>query len=152
MGFGATFPLRAAAATLSGRGSRSRIGAALATWAEASSRPLVIFLDEIDALRDEALVSVLRQLRDGYPHHPSHFPHSLALIGMRDSPFNVTVRSLTTQDTGQPFEPEALELAFELTQGQPWLVNSLAKVAVEECAIHCRAAAAGAAPGRRAGG
>lgn len=64
------------------------------------------------------------------------------------SPFNIKVRSLTlrnftayevaqlyaqhTQDTGQRFEPEALALAFELTQGQPWLVNALAKVAVEE--------------------
>jgi hypothetical protein len=37
-----------------------------------------------------------------------------------------------TADTGQRFEPEALALAFELTQGQPWLVNALAKVAVEE--------------------
>jgi hypothetical protein len=141
-----------------------RIGAALATWARASPRPVVIFLDEIDALRDEALRSVLRQLRTGYPQHPTHFPHALALIGMRDiqdykvdseegrlgtpSPFNVSVRSLTlrdftaqevaelyqqhTQDTGQRFEPEALSLAFELTQGQPWLVNALAKVAVEE--------------------
>jgi hypothetical protein len=28
-----------------------------------------------------------------------------------------------TTDTGQIFEPEAIELAFDLTQGQPWLVN-----------------------------
>ncbi len=64
------------------------------------------------------------------------------------SPFNIKVRSLTlrnftaeevaelytqhTADTGQHFEPGALTLAFELTQGQPWLVNALAKVAVEE--------------------
>jgi hypothetical protein len=142
-----------------------RIGTALATWAESSPRPVVVFLDEIDALRDEALQSVLRQLRAGYPQHPTHFPHALALIGLRDiqdykvasneegrlgtpSPFNIMVRSLTlrnftreevaelyqqhTQDTGQRFELEALALAFELTQGQPWLVNALAKVAVEE--------------------
>lgn len=31
----------------------SRIGAALRSWAEAAPRPLVVFLDEIDALRDE---------------------------------------------------------------------------------------------------
>jgi hypothetical protein len=31
-----------------------------------------------------------------------------------------------TTETGQLFEPAALELAWELTQGQPWLVNALA--------------------------
>ena len=143
----------------------SRISAALEAWAEAAPRPLVIFLDEIDALRDEALLSVLRQLQDGHRRRPEHFPASLALIGLRDvrdykvevgerehlgtaSPFNIKVRSLTlrnftseeveelyqqhTQETGQRFEAEAVARAFELTQGQPWLVNALAKVAVEE--------------------
>ncbi len=37
-----------------------------------------------------------------------------------------------TQDTGQVFTAEAIALAFELTQGQPWLVNALAKEIVEE--------------------
>jgi hypothetical protein len=31
-----------------------------------------------------------------------------------------------TAETGQSFEPEALSLAGELTQGQPWLANALA--------------------------
>lgn len=143
----------------------SRIGTALTAWSRATPKPLVVFLDEIDALRNEGLVSVLRQLRDGYRNRPEHFPSSLALIGLRDvrdykvaseerghlgtsSPFNIKIRSLTLRDftpeeiielyaqhtaeTGQPFEPEALALAFELTRGQPWLVNALAKVAVEE--------------------
>lgn len=64
------------------------------------------------------------------------------------SPFNIAVRSLTIRDfsqaetaelllhhtveTGQPFTPAALAHVFALTQGQPWLVNALAKVAVEE--------------------
>jgi len=34
-----------------------------------------------------------------------------------------------TAETGQVFEPEALKLAWELTQGQPWLVNALANEA-----------------------
>ncbi len=34
-------------------------------------------------------------------------------------------------DTGQVFTGEALRRAFELTQGQPWLVNALARQAVE---------------------
>ena len=64
------------------------------------------------------------------------------------SPFNIKVRSLTlrdfniaevrelyqqhTDDTGQVFTSEAIETAFDLTQGQPWLVNALAKEIVEE--------------------
>jgi hypothetical protein len=64
------------------------------------------------------------------------------------SPFNVKVKSLTlrnfnaeevaelygqhTQETGQMFTDEAISLAFELTQGQPWLVNTLAKEIMEE--------------------
>lgn len=143
----------------------TRLAAALDAWAQVSPRPLVIFLDEIDALQDEALVAVLRQLREGYFRRPESFPWSLALIGLRDvrdykvasggserlhtaSPFNIKTDSLTlenfthedvaalyqqhTDDTGQEFTPAATALAFELTQGQPWLVNALARQAVEK--------------------
>ena len=145
----------------------SSVGQALKLWAENCSRPIVLFIDEIDALQDEALVSVLRQLRDGYPRRPKGFPQSLALVGLRDvrdykvaaggsnrlgtaSPFNIKVESLTlrnftqseivslyeqhTADTGQEFTPAALQEVFELTQGQPWLVNALARQMVEEIA------------------
>ncbi|WP_437766290.1 ATP-binding protein [Sorangium sp. So ce281] len=141
-----------------------RIGAALGAWAQAAPRPLVVFLDEIDALQGTTLVSVLRQLRSGYPGRPHGFPHALALIGLRDvrdykvesgdsdrlgtsSPFNIKVESLTlrnfthdevaalyaqhTSDTGQIFQPGAVDRAVELTQGQPWLVNALARQLVD---------------------
>ena len=139
----------------------------MSAWSRAIGRPLVLFVDEIDALRGPALISVLRQLRSGYPRRPGAFPWSLALIGLRDvrdykvasggsdslqtlhssSPFNIKVESLTlrsftaeevallyaqhTADTGQLFTPEALARAFHLTQGQPWLVNALARQVVE---------------------
>jgi type II secretory pathway predicted ATPase ExeA len=61
-----------------------RIQAALQAWAQASARPLVLFIDEIDALQDEALISILRQLRDGYPTRPKNFPLSVGLVGLRD--------------------------------------------------------------------
>ncbi|MBP6830073.1 MAG: ATP-binding protein [Deltaproteobacteria bacterium] len=142
----------------------SRIGAALKQWAVACPRPLVVFLDEIDALRDQVLVSVLRQLRNGHANRPGGFPWSLALVGLRDvrdykvasggsdhlgtsSPFNIKVESITlrdfdrdevaslyaqhTDETGQDFEVAAIDRAFALTQGQPWLVNALARQLVE---------------------
>jgi hypothetical protein len=144
--------------------SGRHIGAFFAAWAQESSRPLVVFLDEIDALSDETLISVLRQIRSGFPRRPMGFPQSVALVGMRDvrdykyasggsdhlntsSPFNIKVRSFTlsnftledvrnlyqqhTDATGQVFTPEAVDLAFHLTQGQPWLVNAIAKEIVE---------------------
>jgi hypothetical protein len=144
-----------------------RIRHALQKWSQACPLPLVIFIDEVDALRNQALISLLRQLRDGYGRRPKRFPSSLSLIGLRDvrdykvasggsdrlhtaSPFNIKVESLTlrnfnesevaelyqqhTTDTGQIFEPEAILLAFDLTQGQPWLVNALARQLIEEIA------------------
>ncbi|MEO0770950.1 MAG: ATP-binding protein, partial [Cyanobacteria bacterium J06649_4] len=60
------------------------VSRALSDWARQCSRPIVLFIDEIDALLDDALVSVLRQLRDGYPRRPKGFPQALALVGLRD--------------------------------------------------------------------
>jgi hypothetical protein len=45
---------------------------------------LVIFIDEVDALRDQTLISLLRQLHDGYAGRPGGFPSSMGLIGLRD--------------------------------------------------------------------
>ncbi|OBQ32417.1 MAG: CyrO, partial [Anabaena sp. CRKS33] len=143
----------------------NRIKAFLQGWAKASPQPLVILIDEIDSLQDQTLISILRQLRDGFPNRPENFPSSVGLIGLRDvrdykvasggserlntsSPFNIKVASITmrnfnieevaelyqqhTESTGQIFTPEAIETAFDLTQGQPWLVNALAKEIVEK--------------------
>jgi hypothetical protein len=145
--------------------AESRLLDLLTRWSRQCPRPVVVFLDEIDALFDDLLISVLRQLRTGYADRPKSFPPSVALIGLRDvrdyrmkirpevqslgtsSPFNIKVESLTlpnftadevaelyaqhTADTGQPFTAEARSRAFELTGGQPWLVNALARQAVE---------------------
>ena len=37
-----------------------------------------------------------------------------------------------TKEAGQVFTAESVQRIWHLTQGQPWLVNALAKVAVEE--------------------
>jgi hypothetical protein len=56
----------------------------LARWAETCPRPLVLIFDEIDALIGNSLISVLSQLRAGFPDRPTAFPSSVALCGMRD--------------------------------------------------------------------
>ena len=60
------------------------LGEFLALWCEADPRPLVLLIDEIDALVGDSLVSVLRQLRAGYPSRPEGFPQSVVLCGVRD--------------------------------------------------------------------
>ena len=126
---------------------------------QADPRPLVLLIDEIDALIGDTLLSVLRQLRAGYDQRPGHFPHSVVLCGVRDvrdyrvhstlqnalvlggSAFNIRSKSLRlgdfteaetrallaqhTRETGQAFVPEAVELIWNRTAGQPWLVNAL---------------------------
>ncbi|MCL1966494.1 MAG: ATP-binding protein, partial [Fibromonadales bacterium] len=64
------------------------------------------------------------------------------------SPFNIVTESLNlknfiieevielcsqhTQETGQVFEPQATDYIYEQTQGQPWLVNAIARECVEK--------------------
>lgn len=47
-------------------------------------RPFILFIDEIDALVGDSLVSVLRQIRAGYDQRPSNFPQTIILCGVRD--------------------------------------------------------------------
>ena len=61
-----------------------QIGSALRLWAQACPRPLVVFMDEADAPRDQTLMALLRQLRSGYSVRPQGFPQSMALISMRN--------------------------------------------------------------------
>ena len=71
-------------AILEKSGPGGALKTALTRWAEADPRPLVLFIDEIDALVGDTLLSVLRQLRAGYDQRPQGFPHSVVLCGIRD--------------------------------------------------------------------
>ena len=62
----------------------SMLSTYLKRLAEAAPKPLVLFIDEIDSLVGDSLVSVLRQLRAGYDDRPKHFPQSIVLCGVRD--------------------------------------------------------------------
>ena len=107
----------------------------LGAWARACPRPLVLFFDEIDALRGQSLIAVLRQLRAGFVQRPHAFPHSVALCGLRDvrdykaasggdasrlgtsSPFNIKVRSLRLGSFG-PGEVRSLLAQHAQDTGQ----------------------------------
>ena len=140
------------AGILAESGPERALGVALQEWAKASSKPLVLLIDEIDSLQGRSLLSVLRQLRAGYPKRPAAFPQSVVLCGMRDvrdyrstgSP--IVAKSLRlsdfsreetlallgqhTAETGQAFMPEAQETVWEQTLARvyreiPHAVDSL---------------------------
>ena len=143
-------------------GKDSMLTTYLGRMSEALPKPIVLVLDEIDALVGDSLVSILRQLRSGYANRPKSFPQTVILCGVRDvrdyrivlsnqdivtggSAFNIKAESLRlgnfskediynlymqhTNETGQKFEEACFPLVWEATEGQPWLVNALAREA-----------------------
>ena len=153
---------------IDGESTTSVVKLMLSAVARRCGKPLVVFIDEVDCLSGDVLISFLRQLRDGRitMTAPGQFPISIALIGMRNirdykmcvrpesestgeaSPFNVLTKAMTlnlftkeevatlyaqhTAETGQAFEPAALDKAYDFSRGQPYLVNALARWCVEE--------------------
>ena len=69
---------------LDSAGPGGALSLALSRWAASHRTPLVLLIDEIDALVGDTLLAVLRQLRAGYDQRPSAFPHSVVLCGVRD--------------------------------------------------------------------
>jgi hypothetical protein len=65
-------------------GPEQALNETLTRWAEHSDHPLVLLIDEVDALIGDTLVSLLRQLRAGYDKRPSAFPQTVILCGVRD--------------------------------------------------------------------
>lgn len=69
-----------------GRGtpSKDKFTEMLKLWSQTSQKPVVLLLDEVDALIGDTLISLLRQIRAGYAQRPEAFPHALILCGVRD--------------------------------------------------------------------
>ena len=69
---------------LDAAGPHDALRETLARWAASEAKPIVLMIDEIDALIGDTLLAVLRQLRSGYPERPGRFPQSVILCGVRD--------------------------------------------------------------------
>lgn len=66
-------------------GAQGAFKALLSRWAEENAKPIVLMIDEVDALVGDTLISLLRQLREGYIGRPGvPFVHSAILCGVRD--------------------------------------------------------------------
>jgi hypothetical protein len=87
----------------------SMVGDYLTDWCDTLNKPLVLLLDEVDALYDDVLISTLRQLRDGFQTRPNHFPQSIALVGLRDiRDFRMRARADNPSiGSGSPFNIKA---------------------------------------------
>jgi len=68
--------------TTQAAGSLLREG--LRRWCRRLERPLVLLLDEVDSLVGDTLISLLRQIRAGYPDRSQAFPQTVLLCGVRD--------------------------------------------------------------------
>ena len=126
-------------------GAESALEEVLTQWAEADPRPLIVLIDEIDALAGNTLLSVLRQLRSGYYRRPEGFPHGVVLCGVRDlrdfpvhsdakgkpvmggSAFNISAASLRLGDFS-PAEVETLLAQHTTETGQAFRPEALARI------------------------
>jgi len=127
---------------------------------EILNKPLILILDEFDALSEEAisaLASVFRKiyLTRQYHKEKKYLLHAVALIGVeavlgienkRGSPFNVQrglhIPNLTfaeveemyqwyERESGQKCEPAVIERVYYETQGQPGFVSWLGELLTE---------------------
>ncbi|HOW74496.1 MAG TPA: AAA-like domain-containing protein [Candidatus Competibacteraceae bacterium] len=117
----------------------------LTHWCEASPLPVVLMLDEVDALVGDTLISLLRQLRAGYPQRPRSFPQTVILCGVRDlrdyrihassektaitggSAFNIKAKSLRLGDFNAE-EVQKLLLEHTTETGQAFTPEALDRV------------------------
>ncbi len=117
----------------------------LKEWASRSDLPLDVLIDEIDALFGDTLISILRQLRIGYPMRPKLFPQSVVLCGVRDvrdcrihsgsasefnsggSVFNIEAESLRLGDFSLEETKSLLEQHTQET-GQRWSEGTIEEV------------------------
>ncbi len=109
-----------------------------------SAKPIIVFLDEVDALVGDSLISLLRQIRAGYAQRPEAFPQSMVLCGIRDvrdyrihrsdgevitggSAFNIKSESIRLGDFTQADVQALLQQHTDAT-GQPFEPAALEEI------------------------
>jgi hypothetical protein len=122
----------------------ARLTELLERWARENDQPIVLLLDEVDALVGDTLISLLRQIRAGYAQRPGAFPQTLILCGVRDvrdyrihsagqeiitggSAFNIKAESLRLGNFSAP-EIAALYQQHTEDTGQGFAEGALAQV------------------------
>jgi hypothetical protein len=119
------YPKEIRARVLEEGGGTDAMRLMLTEWCAHSPLPIVLMIDEIDAVVGDSLISILRQLRAGYGQRPAGFPQSIILCGVRDiqdyrihgtkevitggSAFNVKAKSLRMGD----FSPDDIRRLYE---------------------------------------
>jgi len=120
-----------------------RLTTALSYLSSVTPKPIVLFIDEVDNLMGEGLISVLRQLRSNYDARPTNYPSTVMLCGVRDiqdyrtdmvemknrviSAFNISAKSLRL---GNFIGEEVKELYLQHTKetGQVFADGCIEKV------------------------
>ena len=125
------------------------------------NQKLIIIIDEFDGIPPEALRGFLHTLRQIYLSNTGiRCPYSVGIVGVKNitqlnydrsiSPFNIQdefrlpnftlaqveeLFSQYTEEVGQPFVPEVIELIHKQTAGQPFLVNRFGQILTDELDI-----------------
>ena len=124
------------------------------------TQQVVLFIDEFDGIPRAVLKGFLHSLRHIYVAGKPRSPHSVGIVGVKNirqlnydasvSPFNIqdefVVPNFTleqvhellaqyTEEVGQPFAPEVIEMLHKQTAGQPFLVNRSAQILTEELEV-----------------
>jgi hypothetical protein len=113
-------------------------------------RKLVLVIDEIEGVNPEYFGSLLHSIRNAYHSRAEHSLKSVILVGVTNivgvvsdnaSPFNIAenlnleyftkeetfeLLKMHEDETGQLFEEKVKEKIYEITAGQPGLVNGFA--------------------------
>lgn len=92
-------------------GRDSMLSTFLTKLSRSLPKPLVLIIDEIDALVGDSLVSVLRQIRSGYANRPKAFPQTVILCGVRDvRDYRIVLSNQDIVTGGSAFNIKAMSL------------------------------------------
>ncbi|OQY02873.1 MAG: hypothetical protein B6I20_06285 [Bacteroidetes bacterium 4572_117] len=122
---------------------------------EIKNKKCVLIIDEVEGINEEYFGDFLHSIRNAYHSRDSHCLKSVILVGVSNivgvvqdnaSPFNIAddlnvpyftaeeVNGLLQQhetETGQLFNKKVKNKIYQITAGQPGLVNGFAKVLVD---------------------